>query len=215
MTRHTVMPRSFYYPKDAKPFPCEGTDAEIWIYTSRRSGKLGAVGFHGRAQKPDFHYTFNKPEALARYLKDYLDGRRYHVARELERREQAKAFQHKVRVGDIFRTCWGYDQTNVEFFQVVEIKGKHAILREVACASETIGGGADRVVPQTGAFLEPTTDNPAFAGYDRGRPIRRLIQDGRIRIDHVRTASPWGERDPITGTVIGPACHATSAGWGH
>lgn len=42
-----------------------------------------------------------------------------------------------VHVGDIFVACWGYDQTNYDFWQVVELRGKHtAVLRENACKAE-------------------------------------------------------------------------------
>lgn len=38
-----------------------------------------------------------------------------------------------VRIGDIFHTCWVYEQTNVEFYQVVSLHGtKTAGLREIA-----------------------------------------------------------------------------------
>ena len=32
-----------------------------------------------------------------------------------------------VRLGDIFYTEWGYEQTNIDFYQVVALKGKHTI----------------------------------------------------------------------------------------
>lgn len=42
-----------------------------------------------------------------------------------------------VHVGDIFYACWGYDQTNYDFYQVVELRGKHtAIVRKNACKAE-------------------------------------------------------------------------------
>ena len=42
-----------------------------------------------------------------------------------------------VHVGDIFYCCWGYDQTNYDFYQVVALRGKHtAIVRESACKAE-------------------------------------------------------------------------------
>ena len=44
-----------------------------------------------------------------------------------------------VRVGELFYASWGYDQTNIDFWQVVALKGKHtAVIREIAC--EYIGG---------------------------------------------------------------------------
>ena len=37
-----------------------------------------------------------------------------------------------VHVGDLFREVWGWEQSNVDYYQVVALKGKHtAILREI------------------------------------------------------------------------------------
>lgn len=37
-----------------------------------------------------------------------------------------------IKVGDIFEMSWGYEQTNVDFFQVVALKGKtQVIIKEV------------------------------------------------------------------------------------
>ncbi|SRR6266403_3493149 len=36
-----------------------------------------------------------------------------------------------ITVGTIFSRSWGYEQTNVDFYQVVEIKGQFAILRRI------------------------------------------------------------------------------------
>lgn len=37
-----------------------------------------------------------------------------------------------VKVGDIFEMSWGYEQTNIDFFQVVALKGKtQVIIKEV------------------------------------------------------------------------------------
>lgn len=45
-----------------------------------------------------------------------------------------------VHVGDIFVACWGYDQTNYDFYQVIELRGKHtAVVRENACKAEMCG----------------------------------------------------------------------------
>ncbi|HDT0958361.1 TPA: hypothetical protein QHS82_002246 [Escherichia coli] len=38
-----------------------------------------------------------------------------------------------IRIGDIFHTHWGYEQTNIEFYQVVSLHGKETVgLREIA-----------------------------------------------------------------------------------
>lgn len=33
-----------------------------------------------------------------------------------------------VKTGDIFYTSWGYEQTNVDFYQVTEIKSNHFVI---------------------------------------------------------------------------------------
>ena len=92
---------------------------------------------------------------------------------------------------------------------MVEIKGKFAVLREIAAVSRGDGQGSERCVPQSGIYL-----NPRHEGDDRGLPIRRLIQEHGIKIDDVRTAWPcWGKR--VAGVVIGEPVHQTALGWGH
>lgn len=202
-------PREFYIPKGAVKVADKKSSAVAYLYDSAKSGKPGCVAFSGKADKPAFQYTFSKPAGRENYIANFFQNVRDRELRRVADREQRKAFVHSCQVGDIYRTSWGYDQTNVEFFQVIEITGKYAILREIAAASEDRGSGCESVVAQSGAFLEPR-----YKGDDRGAPIRRLIQDGRIKIDDVRTAWPWGKRGP-GGIVIGEACHQTASGWGH
>jgi hypothetical protein len=37
------------------------------------------------------------------------------------------------KVGDVVMNTWGYEQTNVEFYQVLEVKNKSLVVREI-CA---------------------------------------------------------------------------------
>lgn len=201
------LPRESYIPKGAIKVADKQSDALAYLSTNSK-GKPRATVFFGKQAKPVADFWYRDEARRAKSVAERFEQRRQHERYMLERRDKAKAFQHSARLGDIWRTSWGYDQTNVEFFEIVEIRGKHAILREIAQASTDDGMGSERCVPQSGAYLEPRYD-----GDDRGRPIRRLIQDGRIKIDEVRTAWPWGER--VAGVIIGPAAHRTASGWGH
>lgn len=59
----------------------------------------------------------------------------------LQRKQQPTTNADGVHIGDLFYGSWGYEQTNVDFFQVVGLKGKHtAILRRIA--GDYIGGYA-------------------------------------------------------------------------
>ena len=58
-----------------------------------------------------------KPEEFAANIE-------YQNRRETEETQNAEG----VHVGDIFYSSWGYDQTNIDFYQVVSLKGKHTLV---------------------------------------------------------------------------------------
>ena len=69
-----------------------------------------------------------------------------------------KTYKHGVKVGDLFYTSWGYEQTNVDFFQVIALKGESsAIVREVVPKrikeEPTCGMAADRTYEVTNEIL--------------------------------------------------------------
>lgn len=197
-------PRESFIPKGSVKITDKHSTAVAYFYTSKGGTKPGAVCFRGKADKPAHHYTFKDDARRETFVKEFFKNVRDYERRRVEDRQKRTAFVHSVQVGDIYRTSWGYDQTNVEFFEVVEVKGKYAILREIQSASEGGGPGGERCVPQSGAYVDG----------ERGAPIRRLIQQHGIKICDVRTGYPWGKRGP-GGIVIGESCYRTSSGWGH
>ncbi len=204
--------RESYIPKNAAKVSDKLSDAVAYLTTSSTGVPYASI-FFGKQAKPIANYRYKNEDQRAKHVTELFESRRASMKRISENRAEAKAFQHSVKAGDIFRTCWGYDQTNVEFFEVTEVRGKFAILREVAQVSESNGSGQDRCVPQSGAYL-----SPRYEGDDQGLPIRRLIQQGyrneaHIKIDKCRSGSPWGTR--IAGAVIGDPVSKTSSGWGH
>lgn len=63
-----------------------------------------------------------------------------------------------VRVGDVFASCWGYEQTNVNFYQVVAVRGKKtAVLREIR--GNTIAS-EDRMIGEKSPLLDHFIDEP-------------------------------------------------------
>lgn len=205
-------PRSFYIPKGAVKVADKQSDAVAYVYTGR-NGKPAALVFSGKADKPAWQFWFRTAAAREQRVREFFDNVRAHKARAEQNRAERKAFRHNVQVGDIYRTCWGYDQTNVEFFEVVEVRGKYAILRELQMVTRDNGQGSENCVPQSGKYREPR-----YQGDERGQPLRRLIQQSgthgtRIKIDEVRDAWPWGER--VAGAVIGRPVSQTAFGWGH
>lgn len=49
-----------------------------------------------------------------------------------KRRSQEREAAKSVSVGDVFVTSWGYEQTNIDYFEVVEKHGQYVTLRPIA-----------------------------------------------------------------------------------
>ncbi len=53
--------------------------------------------------------------------------------------EQEKNKDDSIKVGDVFHSCWGYDQTNIEFYKIVSISKTGKSAKVVQVAAEPIG----------------------------------------------------------------------------
>ena len=67
----------------------------------------------------------------------------------------SKLNPHNVKIGDIFQMSWGYDQTNVNHFQVTRTSDSGVWVREIGCASVpgTQGFMCENVKPVKDQFL--------------------------------------------------------------
>lgn len=81
------------------------------------------------------HTAFRSLDRLFTYLKEWEQQ----VIKQIETKEaikikrtEARSEGHPFKVGDIFYDSWGYDQTNVDFFQVTEITKGTVTLRAIA-----------------------------------------------------------------------------------
>lgn len=75
-------------------------------------------------------------------------------------KKSEKQNKYGVKVGDLFRSSWGYDQTNVNFFQVIALVGESSVrVREVypeMTDEQPISGmSADRTYKLTNEILPP------------------------------------------------------------
>ena len=52
-----------------------------------------------------------------------------------------------VKVGDIFVSSWGYDQTNIDYYKVLNVKNKTVILAEIGQTREYTGHMSGRCFP--------------------------------------------------------------------
>lgn len=183
--------RSFYIRPGSLKVSDKASDAVAYAYSA--IGKFVVQVFFGKQSKPVYHYSFKSEEARAAFVRRTFTERQETLARKRKYAEELRAAGPGLVVGDILNTCWGYEQTNREFFEVTDVRGKHVIVREVR--QVRTGGDRGKCVPQAGDYI--------------GEPLRRLAKDGRVKIDDVRTARKWNTAI-VAGVAIGPAVEWTA-----
>lgn len=135
-----------------------------------------------------YNYRYGSAERLVEHVTKFITET---VARKVERAAAKKARADaakaakasaaaNIKVGDIFYSSWGYDQTNIEFWEVVgRPSPKALIVREIAaCAVEgSEGFMSDRVKPAVGQYI--------------GEPVRKMInQYGGFKAHECSNAHP-------------------------
>ena len=74
--------------------------------------------------------------------------------------------KYGVKVGDVFYSTWGYEQTNIDFYQVVALKGTTmATFRKIKSDARNIGFCSYMVKPIPNSFTE------------KSEPFTRKIND--------------------------------------
>lgn len=145
--------REWYIPENAAAVDCGNTDAVAYIYT--KAGVLYGLAFHGKAQKPDWHYRFRSEEECAKAIARLIEsrkGRREQMAKRKADQNQPS----KLKVGDVLRCSWGYDQTNVDFYQVTAVVGATMVeARPIAEISRNTGDLCGRCKPDPDNFIGP------------------------------------------------------------
>ena len=184
------LPRQVYIPTGATKFTDKSTGAVIYTYDTK-SARPGAMGFAPKGQKPAFNFTFRSAAQRDKHCSDWFAGLRRRKAAVVQRRADDKAAGIGLVVGDILSTCWGYDQTNREFFEVIGLIGASMVeLQEIGQVSVATGTDSGRCVPQSGNF--------------KGASIRRKAVRGCVTIDDVRIATKWNT-SLVAGVAVGPA----------
>jgi hypothetical protein len=159
--------RDFYTPKNYVEIQ-RSDDVGVVVYAS--DDGLVCLGFSGKKQKPDFHVRFKTKERATQYVSDWLAGLQVRQQEMIARREERKAAPNPLKQGDILRCSWGYDQTNVDYYEVVSLIGKQTVeIREIACMSEETGSLQGVCVPKPGAYI--------------GEPMRKRVNGEGVRIN--------------------------------
>jgi hypothetical protein len=130
------MTRECYIPKSYKLL-CQYPDTgELIAVVYGDHDKLCAAAFGGKRAKPDWHYSFRTKEQMMEKINEYLASAHATAEYKKERAAQRKAHKRGLKVGDVLMNMWGYDQTNVDYYQVTRLVGKCSVeIREIAAVN--------------------------------------------------------------------------------
>lgn len=148
----------------------------VTFYKYERVGKLLAVCFIGKAGKPAWHYSFRTEAQRQAHIDQQIARVAAVDARKAEQKASKAAFVHSLEVGDILRSSWGYDQTNIDFYAVTKVIGKCVEIRELGQSRQQTGWETGDCVPVPGNYV--------------GEPMKKLVGEGNaVRIESYASAS--------------------------
>lgn len=134
---------SMWLPKAIKPF------INCWVRTAEHRDKM-----------------------IENAIKNYEYGQAEKEKRKAERRGNPAQWE-LVQVGFIFHCSWGYDQTNNDFYQVIDKKGQFVTLRAIrqnSIPSPGFSPMSDHRTAVKDAFLENSKPFVKKVQFSGGRP---------------------------------------------
>ncbi len=110
------------------------------------------------------HYVYKTLEEAKTAAEKWINNIKSNIERKNKDKEEQRARNKEAtadqfyKIGDIIVNTWGYDQTNVEFYQVTEIKNKSIFIKEIGqdiSEGSMMGHGmACDVIPDINNFLD-------------------------------------------------------------
>lgn len=127
----------------------------------------------GGGTKRVYGYIYKTKERMFEDLRNYVENSVKNKLFDEERKSAQKIkndeIDANIKVGDVFVCSWGYEQTNINFYQVVSRKGKKTVtVREIARrVVEEFGGkyDYDYVVPAKDVFCGEEQDHRLNGGW--------------------------------------------------
>lgn len=144
----------------------EGIPAEVYFKTSPYPA---AKGYKGKSLKTSFNYRFRSIEEMNNHIEGFFKSVEVRTAEKVNRRNEKKAFHTTLKKDDILCGTWGYEQTNVNFYQVVEVSPtkKTVKIREIG-AKQTYNamGMCGTKMPVPGDFTSEVMTKKVGPGWN-------------------------------------------------
>lgn len=188
--------RALYAQRGAVVVSDKQSDAVAYLYRTRE-GQPAAAVFFGRQTKPARRYRYRSEAKREADVTEAFQARRAWLQARQGRAGERNAYRNHYQVGTILRTCWGYEQTNVDFYEVTKVTGQMVDVRKLNCESVETAWCQGQAVPLPGDYSGP--------------PLRRRAQAHGVRIDTSRFATV-AETQNVGGVSVVKPAHWTAYG---
>lgn len=150
------------------------------IVTYRSKGRLCCAVWINNMHEPVYHYSSVKEYEYK--LEVFIDQQKEHGKKweenEQRRKQKIEEEQKQYQPGAILYTSWGYEQTNIDFYIVLERKPRSVVLQEI---------GQDKV--QDGYDSGTCTPDPE---HRIGEPfLKRLSKHGGVSFNSYSYCGLW------------------------
>jgi hypothetical protein len=177
------------------------------VETPLKGSVLGAIAYRGTSSKCDWYYQFKTLDSLAEKTRLFFEKvdsiKQYSDSKKQTRKE----FKTSLKPGDILYTSWGYDQTNVEFYQVHTVHNNTITIQEI-CQEYTEDGfmsGYTIPIPNKPAKenqwkenICTTVDAPVLTKRAQGYTDLNGVSHDHVKINESATAWKWDGQKKYT-----------------
>ena len=121
---------------------------------------IHGMGWRGNAVNRSWNYIFRSPQRFEEYAKEFIDSVSAVHQSKIKRNEEKAAARAVLKasdhwaVGDVIYNSWGYEQTNVDWYQVVKVNARSIVIREIGANSSDHGGpSGGKTAPRRNDFV--------------------------------------------------------------
>lgn len=177
--------------------------AEVWIIASTsRPGHSAVIAYSGKCVKHSAYYTMRDRAQALQWAGEYMSEQQARAKRKADQRAEQtakRAAGHKLQAGDVLRCSWGYDQTNIDYYEVTRLIGRRMVeIRKIGAESVSDGYMTGDCVPRPGHYV--------------GEPMRKTVSDydgQSVRIASYASAHKIEPRE-VSGVKLYPVDHWTA-----
>ena len=164
--------REYYIPTGATKVADKLSTAVAYMapFTKRNGTECTQmVAFNGAAQKPALNFLYRDVNNAWKRIGEFFETVQYCEKTKREAKASRDAAPVGLEVGDVLRSSWGYDQTNIDYYEVTKRIGQRTVeLRKIAARSIEDASMQGQCSPKPGEYI--------------GEPFRKQARDGGVRI---------------------------------